>query len=58
MKRLVLIFVAILAVAYLNAQSTLNADEQFYSQHYDEILTLFNEECPVLEYSDDKNMKF
>ncbi|MBR5982529.1 MAG: hypothetical protein IK025_02245 [Bacteroidales bacterium] len=58
MKKLVLIFITTIAFASIKAQSSHNADEQFYSQHYDEILNLFNEECPVLEYSDDKNMTF
>ena len=58
MKKLSFIFVMIFAFASIKAQSTFDADEKFYSQHYDEILTLFNEECPVLQYSEDKNMTF
>ena len=51
MKIIFLAIAVTLSVA-LNAQTNLNADELFYSQHSDEIMQMFNEECPVLELGD------
>lgn len=52
MRRIFFLTLAIVMSAMLNAQTNLTADEIFYSQHVDEIMQKFSDECPVYEIND------
>jgi len=58
MRRLVVIAMAFVFATVANAQVNLSADERFYAQHYDEILDMFNEDCPVLQLGDGEGLFF
>ena len=58
MKKVVFLALAVALSLALNAQTKLNADELFYSQHSDEIMKMFNDECPVLELGDGEGQVF
>ena len=49
MKKTFFLAIAIAFSVVLDAQVNLTDDERFYSRHSDEIMQMFNEECPVLE---------
>lgn len=58
MRKFFFLLTAVALSVVLNAQSDYSADELFYSQHIDEIMQKFNDECPVLELGDGEGQIF
>ena len=52
MRKCFFLTIAVVLSVVLNAQTNLSADEIFYSQHVDEIMQMFSNECPVYEIND------
>ncbi len=52
MNKILFIVISVTFSVVLNAQVNLNADEIFYSQHADEIMQMFSDECPVYEINE------
>ena len=52
MRKTFLLAIVIVLSTVINAQTNLSADEIFYSQHVDEIMQMFSDECPVYEINE------